>query len=245
MTSTIATNSATTATTAATTNGPTTATTTPASDVSAGPTAPSVPALPQPGVYRYRTTGRESIDALGGTAHDYPADTTITVTPAGCGVRLRWDALVERWDEWELCATPAGIELQRDARQYHQFYGQDDEEAIQCDRAVLVVPVDATPSPPVDQRCTLGGDAWLPVWQVLGRDRRTVGGATVDVTQVRRTVEDDDDYWEHNTMDLLLADDGLPVAVDVVTSSRSPSPVGGVVYEETYHLELVSLTPSR
>jgi hypothetical protein len=57
------------------------------------------------------------------------------------------------------------------------------------------------------------------------------------------TVEDDDEYWEHTTIDWQLAPSGLPVEVTVETSSRSPSPIGGVVYNETYHLELISTTP--
>jgi hypothetical protein len=230
-----------TATTSASSTPPVRTTTAASASTSTAPPPP----LPAPGVYRYRTVGRESIDALGGTSHDYPAETTITVTPAGCGVRLRWDALVERWEEWQLCATPAGIEVQPDARHFHQFYGQQENEPVRCRGPVLAVPLAAPPASPVERQCTLGDDDWRPTWEVLGRDRVDVGGTTVDVTRVRVTVDDDDEYWEHNAKEMLLADDGLPVVVDVVTASRSPSPIGGVVYEEMYRLELVATTPLR
>jgi hypothetical protein len=83
---------------AATTDGPATtapATTAPATSAPVETTHPAAPSrrLPSPGVYVYATTGSESVDALAGTDHDYPAETTITVLRAGCGVVLRWVAL--------------------------------------------------------------------------------------------------------------------------------------------------------
>jgi hypothetical protein len=209
-------------------------------------TTPTDPAasLPRPGVYRYRTTGEETIDALGGATHTYPPETTITVTPDGCGVLLRWDALVERRDEWRLCVGDAGVELQPQGVQHHEFFGQPDTEDLVCDRPVLLVPTDRAASPaPAQQSCLLADDPWLPVWEVLEPGERTVGGVTLDVRHVRMTIEDDDEYWEHNAVDWYLAPDGLPVAVTIDKSSRSPSPIGGVVYRETCRLELVSTDP--
>src|SRR5262245_41031561 len=48
------------------------------------------------GVYLYSTRGEESVDALGGATHHYPARTTITVVEVPCGVRLQWQPLEER-----------------------------------------------------------------------------------------------------------------------------------------------------
>jgi hypothetical protein len=199
-------------------------------------TAPAV------GVYRYATTGRESIDSLGGATHDYPAETTITVTNEGCGVRLRWDALVERHDEWRLCATAEGIALQADGAQFHQFFGQPDDERVACDRAVVVVPiVDPAGSVPLD--CTLGSDAWKPVWQVLERSTRDVDGIATELIHVQMSVNDDDDYYEHTMIDWYLDPHGLPVELRATKASRSPSPIGGVVYREDYTLRLESMRP--
>jgi hypothetical protein len=214
------------------------------------PDEPQVLSLVAPGVYRYGTTGSESIDVLGGATHTYPAETTITVTAEGCGVLLRWDALVERRDEWRLCSTAAGVELQPVALQYHEFFGQRDAEDLVCDRAVLLVPV-ATPTTPttadhvgpVTQSCMLADDPWLATWEVLETGRRTVDGASVDVRHVRMTVDDDDEHWEHTVVDWYLAGDGLPVEVVGTKESRSPSPIGAVVYRETYRLMLVSTVP--
>ncbi|HEX7096593.1 MAG TPA: hypothetical protein VF183_11965, partial [Acidimicrobiales bacterium] len=57
---------------------------------------PIVDASVTPGVYVYRTSGSERVDALGGSTHDYPEQTTITVTHDEPCARLRWDALSQR-----------------------------------------------------------------------------------------------------------------------------------------------------
>jgi hypothetical protein len=210
--------------------------------------APELPVeLPATGVYRYRTSGEESVDALGGTRHVYPDLTTITVVADGCGVLLRWDALVERREEWRLCTTDQGVELQTAGLKHQEFFGQALTEDITCDRTVLLVPADRSTTPdPVVQDCRLGADPWSPTWKVLGWDTRLVDDVTVDVVVARMTVTDDHpDYWEQTSIDWDLAANGLPVAADARRRSRSPSPIGGVTYDERFTLELVALTPLR
>ncbi|HEX6659692.1 MAG TPA: hypothetical protein VF065_16490, partial [Ilumatobacter sp.] len=70
-------------------------------------------------------------------------------------------------------------------------------------------------------------------------------GQLVDVQHVQMQIEDEDEYWEHTTIDWYLAPDGLPVEVVATKSSLSPSPIGPIQYDEQYHLELESLTPLR
>jgi hypothetical protein len=206
--------------------------------------APPPPTLMPLGIYRYHTTGRESIDALDGADHTYPDETTITVLPDGCGVLLRWDALKERRDEWQLCATADGIELQPISLQYHEFFGQQDSENAVCDQAIVIVPAPGATTPaPTTLACKLADDSWSPMWEVLGHETRTVGSTSVDVVHVRMTVEDDDEYYEHTMIDWYLDAQGLPIVATGTKTSRSPSPIGGVVYDEQFTLELLSLTP--
>ena len=134
---------------------------------------------------------------------------------------MRWDALKERWDDWALCATPDGIKFQHDGTQYHEFFGQPDDEAVVCDTTVLLVP--AAPDvtlPPTQQSCTLAADPWLPTWDVLETSQRAVDGQNVTVRHVRMTIEDDDQYPEHTVIDWYLASNGLPVEVSATKSSR-------------------------
>ena len=203
--------------------------------------------LPTTGVYRYTTVGRESIDALEGTEHTYPDETTITFAVAGCGVEMRWDALVERHDEWNLCVTDKGVELQPTGGAYHVFFGQEKIEPIVCDRAVVLIPANpadrAATTEPVPLTCTIGGEPWLPIWQVLGRDQRTVGGVAVDVQHVRMTVVDEDEFHERITLDWYLNDQGLLIAATLAKETLADTVLGGVTYKESYTLDLVSLTP--
>ena len=158
---------------------------------------------------------------------------------------MRWDALAQRWDEWQLCATPDGIVLQTHGTQYHEFFGQPNEEAVSCDTTVVLVPPTPGDGPPVQPSCTLAEDPWLPTWRVLERSQRTVEGNDVEVQHVQMTIEDADEYWEHTVIDWFLTSTGLPVEVTATKSSLSPSPIGPVQYDEQYQLTLMSLTPLR
>lgn len=231
----------------------------PASDAStsivasAGPlatastTQPStpLPTLVEPGVYVYRTTGFEHIDALSGHTHEYPAETTITVTPEGCGMLLRWDALEERREEWRLCATADGVALQTRGLQYHEFFDQETPEDQLCDVPVLLVPLAEGSHEAVAQTCTLAGKPWLPIWEILEADIREVSGEPIEVRHVRMTIDDNDEHFEHYVADWMLAPSGLPVELTVLKQSKSPSIVGDVVYDEEIRLELVSFEPLR
>ena len=199
--------------------------------------------LPAPGVYRYVTTGFEEIDALDGARHEYPAETTITVTADDCGVRLRWDILRERREEWSLCIGSGGIEVQPASIQYHEFFGQSEEELVECAGGVVLVGVEPGAPATTDQGCFRVDEAWLPVWSVIGAETLTVDGADVEVVHVRQEVFDDDDYWEYTVIDWYVARNGLPVRIVNDKESKSPTFVGDVVYVEEYQADLVSLTP--
>ena len=202
--------------------------------------------LPEPGVYVYATEGRESIDALGGSSHTYPAETTITVTPTGCGVELRWDVLRERRDRWQLCLTDEGIVIGPSGSQtYHEFFGQADVKDISCDREVLVVPADRRPRPPTELDCLLNSQPWMPVWEVVGAETRSVAGEEVEVVHVRMNVTSDARLWEYTTQDWFLTMNGLPVSLSATKSALGDSALGGVVYDETVSISLTSLQPLR
>ena len=219
---------------------------TPAATASPTTEPPTRPvALVEPGVYVYRTDGAEHVDALSGVTHEYPPETAITVIAEGCGVFLRWDALEERREEWRLCTTPDGIELQTESLQYHEFFDQETPEQVICDEPVIVVPVDDSASVAAALICTIEDRPWLPTWEVLDADVRDVDGTPIDVRHVRMTIDDNDDHYERYVADWLLAPNGLPVELSVLKQSKSPSVVGDVVYDEVVELTLVSMEPLR
>ena len=202
-------------------------------------------ATPEAGVYRYATEGTESVDLLGGATHTYPAETLLTVVDRGCGALLRWDVLKERFDEWNICATPDGITWQpTDMAWYHEFFGNGRRELTECDRAALVVPADFMPRAPQALDCTCDGRPWPAVWEVIGSETRVVDGVEVPVMHVRLSINREGELYERAVSDWWFAPSGLPVAMTSTKESRADSGViGAVTYTETYSAELVSLSP--
>lgn len=201
---------------------------------------------PEVGVYRYATSGSEHIDVLGGATHRYPKITTLTVTAAGCGARLRWDILKERREEWQLCPSRSGIEYGANGVQLHTFFGHGDLESFVCDRAVVIAPSDLAPAASVPQTCSLMGAAWQPSWELVGPERMLVGTTEVAVMHVRVTVANNSAYFEHTVIDWWVDDHGLPLRMSCTKSSKSNSGlVGDVLYTEQYTATLQSLKPLR
>ena len=202
--------------------------------------------LPATGVYLYGTQGGESIDAVGGSAHRYPDETTITVTVQGCGVELQWDVLKERHERWVLCLGEEGVYVRPDGGQsFHEFFGQTQTEDITCDHPVLLVPADGAPRPQDALTCLLGSASWNPSWEVLERTTVQAAGVAIAVQHVRMTVDDNDQYFERITLDWYLDEHGLPVKMQQSKDSLSDTSFGDVRYTERYVAVLESLAPLR
>ena len=125
------------------------------------------------GVYVYATTGSESISALGGAKHDYPAKTSITATQVPCGMRYQWSPLEDRSTSWTFCSTAAGIDL-RVAEERHTFFGQGDRAVYRCSGRLLI------PKKPVvgstkSFSCRSDRNLELGTTRVLGRAAIQVG----------------------------------------------------------------------
>ena len=116
------------------------ATTSTTSTLPAEPATTGVP-LPEPGVYPVALQGGEQLDLATGAERTYPDEGFVTVTPVECGVDIRTDFVVERWQSLEFCETENGIELGTE-RIFHSFFGLDDLAVRSC--TASTVSVDAT-----------------------------------------------------------------------------------------------------
>ncbi len=189
------------------------------------------------GVYVYATKGGESIDALGGAHHRYPATTSITAVGAPCGVKLRWDALQGRSTTWTLCSTRAGVELGTE-EVVHTFFGQTDDTTYACAGSELLRSGSF--------RCRSGRGRQDGTVRVLGRGSLEVGGKPVSVLHVRTvaTISGGDQGAE--TVDWWLGTaTGLPIQVAFTSRTSRKTVVGRVHYAEDAELRLLSLTPKR
>src|SRR5207302_4116999 len=100
--------------------------------------------LAAPGVYIYDTVGGEDVSVMGGSHHDYPRQTTVTVTATGCGRTLHWDVLQGRWDEIATCSTGPEIDVARFST-HHQFFGINDERVYDCPAGTVLRPGASSP----------------------------------------------------------------------------------------------------
>jgi hypothetical protein len=199
--------------------------------------------LPADGVYLYNTTGSEEVDILGGAHHDYPAQTTITVQRAGCGLVTRWDAIRERWDERRSCLVDRRQDV-REVIQYHEFFGTADERHFTCDPGSFDRPADETPGATWTVRCATDDTVATTTLTLVGVESVDVGGQSVEALHVRSvTSVDGATKGTQRFESWLLRTNGLLVRRVSTNDSISNSPFGKTHYREHYELRLTSLQP--
>lgn len=195
-----------------------------------------------PGVYTYATGGSEGVSALGGTEHRYPATSTITVTAGGCGPALRWDVLVDRWNSWTVCRGTEGQQLTAWS-EHHQFFGQGDATEWTCPTATWST---SRPAADLPFTCRSSSSTESGTTSVEGPETLLVGTARVPTTHLRTTATEAgdargsvvEDRWTETST-------GLPIRMTSTVRTANTSPVGDVMFTETYDLRLTSLEPRR
>jgi hypothetical protein len=197
------------------------------------------------GVYLYATKGSESIDALGGVKHIYPAKTSIAVIDVPCGIRLRWDALQNRSTTWTFCTTAAGIEF-RVSDERHAFFGQSDHTVYTCSGRLLV-PKKVVAGATRPYSCRSNQNLEVGELRVIGRGTLEVGGSRVHAIRVRSTSKNVHSHDSGSEMiDWWLASaTGLPLRVELRSRAGRKEWVGVVRYKEDFSLRLLSQAPLR
>jgi hypothetical protein len=201
---------------------------------------PAVSRLPAPGVYTYATKGGDSVDALSGAHHDYPATTNITVTPMACGVQQRWDVLDERWETWQRCDEGSGIR-EPGRTSYDRFFGQPQTDTYVCTGAPR--PLAAVAGTTWTTKCISGSATNIYDGVVVGNELQNVGASTVDTLHVRINIIDDTPSDSQVIDTWYLTESDLVVAQTSTSATSNTSPIGTVHYAENYEMHLASLTP--
>jgi hypothetical protein len=195
---------------------------------------------PDFGVYIYATTGSESVDALGGDTHEYPSETTITVTPSDCGFRLVWMPLSGRTDLTEICRRDDALAIAQTVNS-HEFFHMAQDERFTCDGdSWWLPPADVTEWTSVCR--SDGGRTTARVGHVLGSEQVDVGGVVHSATHVRwddtvtgsSTGTSSTDLWLDPTT-------GLPLRETSTASTGNDTAVGRVSFEEHIDLVLTSM----
>lgn len=195
------------------------------------------------GLYLYDTTGGESLDVLNGATHAYPATTTLALTRAACGVRLRWQALTGRSTTWVLCGGGRGTVEQSDD-EVHTFFGQTDHTNYAC-AGVWPSTGPAGARRAFACRSAHGSERGFAV--LVGRGAVLVGGTRVDAVHVRTTAQVSGTSHGTETVDWWLAGSAAaPVRIMLTSRTSRKEPIVGTAhYRERAVLRLESLTPLR
>ncbi len=196
------------------------------------------------GLYLYATTGYEETDALRGSRHEYPAQTYMTIQPGGCGTLVRWQPLLERWDEWDYCEGDALAGRQN----YHEWFTMGNLDTWVCSPAV---PSRGAPGETWTGTCTRaeGGNveaaAEITQYEVIGYETLTVGTTDVETRHIRTTSTGSGGTASTDTVDTwILPGTQLIVRQQARGSSTNLSRIGPVEYYEEYEIMLISLSPS-
>ena len=230
--------------------------TTPATTSSAaGSTTSGAPTTTEPaapiGVFVYNTTGQEGVDALGGTEHDYPAATTITMSDLGNGCwSIRWDALEQRWSDTQVCRGPDGWTLSAKTV-FHAFFQQSDERVYTCQPGSVELPADLTPDVTFSASCTSGGTSASGAsteeiqGRVIGDEAIVVDGQSVNTVHVQYQLTIGGETGGQTNVDRWYAREVPLLLVKEVSDSATTSEevIGTVHYDERYELVLQSLEP--
>ncbi len=187
-------------------------------------------------VYVYDTIGFEEVDALSGARHDYPEQTYLTITEGPCGPIARWDALAERWVEWEHCGPEHAITA---TRGYHEWFGVPDLEEEVCPEPLPLFPAAVTVV-----ACVTGDTTETYTITPMGPTTLVVAGSEVMTEHVRVESELSGGTTGSSQVELwVIAESVLVVKTVVERHTTSPSRIGDVHYDEEYTLVLASLEP--
>ena len=208
--------------------------------------APARTGRPRPaeGVYVYATTGGDDVDVLGGSRHTYPAETTITVRHAGCGLVERWDALEERWDERESCRGEGGDTLKR-MTSFHEFFGRADQRTLRC--TGFTSPAGFQPGASWSSRCASENTTARSTLTAVGWESLDVAGVPVRTMHVHVETKVSGEQEGTSVRDVWgSAETGLVIREHTKLESYSNQPVfGRTRYHEEYDIRAMSLEPRR
>lgn len=209
---------------------------------------------PPAGVYVYATSGYEQVDALTGSRHDYPEETTVTLSPTddGC-LRQRWEPLQQRWDEDVLCPADGGAWERPESTLFHSFFNQDETRAYECTGDPYVPPPDAEPGTTFSWTCDSPGSEHSGnshedgTGEVVGVEQVEVEGVERDALHVRYETTVSGDSTGAGELDVWYALDRWPLVLRQVREggNASETMIGTVNYDESYELVLTAWDPLR
>jgi hypothetical protein len=202
-------------------------------------------AIPPFGVYRYSTRGSEEIESTAfGTGHRYGAVTGITLTPTRCGVKERWQPLVESWTEGELCLAPQTSRVVA-VRNFHEFFGESKLVHYSCVGGSALYSAKLRPEMRWVTRCRSDTGTVASDVRVVGLGKIKVAGMPIEAVHLHSAVRLSGDPAGIDTQNSWLRrSDGLLLR-RTESSKAHVDAGGGSEFNEHYEIALISTKPQR
>jgi len=195
------------------------------------------------GVYPHKTEGYEETDAVGGSRHDYPAESSVVVRHTDCGLITRWQPLRERWDESSFCSVGSTLEI-RTFTMYHEFFQKGQQDNYRCPPGSIVFDRNEPIGASWMWHCDSENASVDTQTRVVGIEPMTVDGKTIDTVrmryELRLTGASEGAQLQERWID---PESGMVLRLRSEVAAKTESPFGRVNYEEKYLIEIKSLTP--
>jgi hypothetical protein len=199
------------------------------------------------GVYVYATTGYETADAGVPTArHDYPAQTTMTVTHSGgCGAHVRWDATADRWDDVADCVSANASRITA-YTSFHKFFGQSERRDYTCSGTSYLRPPSTKPGYRWSFDCVTKGAKAHTDAVLAGIERVSAGDGMVNALHVKfDTTLTGNSRGTNPTEFWIVVDQPFVVRQAGRVDADVTTEFGTIRYHEEYDLRLTSRQPRR
>jgi hypothetical protein len=201
--------------------------------------------LPPPGVYRYQTSGNETL-SIAGISRTFPNTSNAIVTDASCAT-VKWEPFVQHVEGQVECPAAHGALILVSLPSSEQIAGITTNMVITCPPGTYLVPPDATVGEDWSTTCHGSGQVDALKGTVVGFSSVKVGGKSVPSVHTRLAMSisgsesgtSPTDYWVSSTNGMILRER------ESVNVFQSAGPLGSVHYTEQMAISLQSLTPQR
>jgi hypothetical protein len=209
-------------------------------------TEPSANALlPEPGIYRYRSSGSEHL-SMGDISRTFPSSSDMIVTEGKCAT-VQWEPLVQHTEGLVMCRQGDGALDIESTSSYEQIAGTQTSSVITCPSDTYLVPPRAFLGERWSSTCRSKGERIVFDGRVLGTPTVDVAGQPVATVHTHLTLafsgaEDGinpNDYW-------VSVKDGLILRQrETVAITQQAGPLGAVRYTEQMAIALSAAQPTR
>lgn len=201
--------------------------------------------LPEPGVYRYRTSGNEQL-SVGGINRIFPETTEIIVTD-GKSATMQWEPFLQHIEGLVECREHNNALTIPTASSYEAIAGTATNSIINCPTTTYFIPPDPVVGEQWKSTCHSGKERIVLTGRVIAFTSIRLGSSVLPTLHTRLTYSfsgaetgtNPNDYWVAISSGLILRQQE---SVDI---TQQAGPLGNVRYTERMNIELATAIPMR